>query len=154
MKKIGDILQNKNPGEQTIKMPPPQPPQSSGKFIITCWDGDIYILEGYASVEEIREKIGMLDWVRMPNGSEIKQADIKKIQSYEDYRFQRDAQWRHKHGQFLYLPKNPERHASWDDPIHGEIRKADVKSITGEIQNAPALPQSTEKPIALGGGKP
>lgn len=154
-KSIGDIMKKQPPvmrhpqESTTVQRPAPQQPQPSGKFVVTCWDGDIYILEGYSSVAEIKERIGALDWVRMPNGSEIKQSSISKIQSYEDYRFQKDANWRHKRGQFLYLPKNPERSATWDDPIHGEITNADVKSITGQIKNSPALPQSTEKPIAL-----
>lgn len=153
---IGALIKKRAPLQRSEEPQPaqrPEPPRYvSGKFVVTCWDGDIYILEGYSSVAEIRERIGALDWVRMPNGSEIKQSSIAKIQSYEDYRFQKDATWRHKRGQYLYLPRNPERPATWDDPQHGEITKADVKSITGVIQNSPALPQSTEKPIALEGG--
>lgn len=120
------------------------------KFIVTCWDGDIYILQGYESVAEIRERMAGLEWVTMPNGAEIKQSSIAKIQPYEDYRFQRDASWRHKRGQHLRLAgENP----TWNDPQHGEITGADVKSITGVIKNLPALerPQGEDKRRLSGG---
>ncbi len=108
------------------------------RFILTCWDGDIYILEGYDSVAEIRERIGALEWATMPNGAEIRTSSIAKIQPYEDYRFQRDAQWRHKRGQHLHLPRFPDGLATWDENGHSEAT-ADVKSITGVIKNLPAL---------------
>ena len=99
------------------------------KFIVTCWDGDIYILTGYESVSEIREKMIGLDWVTMPNGSEIKQSSISKIQSFDDYRFQQDQKTRHKKGQYLGHCLD-----SWYDHV-GEAGNADVKSITGAIKN-------------------
>lgn len=121
------------------------------RFILTCWDGDIYILEGYSSVAEIRERIGGLEWVIMPNGAEIKASAIAKIQPYEDYRFQRDAAWRHKRQQFLRLPAGDSGKGYWNDPQHGDIMDADVKSITGAIKNLPALPQSTGNGLTEGG---
>src|SRR5690606_36378528 len=93
------------------------------KFIITCWDGDVYILEGYESVAQIREAIGGLEWVIMPNGAEIRTSAISKIQPYEDYRFQKEGTWRHKRGQYLSLGDRPH----WRDPQHGEI--TDAKEI-------------------------
>lgn len=118
------------------------------RFIVTCWDGDIYILEGYKSVEEIRERIGGLEWVTMPNGAEIRASAISKIQPYEDYRFQRDSQWRHKRGQHLRLGAKP----AWADPQYGEITEAqDIKHIMGGIQNA--LPEGKSTPDRLTGGQ-
>lgn len=121
------------------------------RFILTCWDGDIYILEGYSSVAEIRERIGGLEWVIMPNGAEIKASAIAKIQPYEDYRFQKDVAWRHKRQQFLRLPSTPGGKATWNDPVHGEINDAGVQAISGVIKNLPALPQSTGKGLTEGG---
>ena len=118
------------------------------KFILTCWDGDIYILEGYKSVEEIRAAIGGLEWVIMPNGAEIKASAVAKIQPFEDYQFQRDAQWRHKRGQHLRLGEKP----TWNDPQYGEIAGAnDIKSIMGGIQNALPAPESTADRLTEGG---
>lgn len=134
---------------QPVPRPAPQPPKTSGKFILTCWDGDIYILQGYESVEDIHNRIMGLDWVRMPNGSQIKASSIAKIQSYEDYEFQKDQQWRHKRGQYL-SGRNQDK---WWHNADGYIRDAtEIAAITGKI-DAPALPQSTEKPIALEEGK-
>ena len=115
--------------------------------MLTCWDGDIYILEGYESPEQVREAIGGLDWVIMPNGAEIKSSAIAKIQPFEDYEFQRDAQWRHKRGQHLTLGDRP----AWRDPQYGEITEArEIKSIMGEIKNLPALEESTGDRLTSG----
>lgn len=113
------------------------------RFVVTCWDGDIYILEGYESVAQIREAIGALEWVIMPNGAEIKTSAISKIQPFEDYRFQADQKRRHKIGQYLSLNLS-----TWRDPM-GETGDADVKSITGVIKNT-ELPKSTVKHLTSG----
>lgn len=93
-------------------------------FVLTCWDSDIYILHGFKSVGEIYEKIIGLDWVRMPNGSQIKTSSIAKIQSYEDYRFQNEQKLRHKKGQYLSRDLN-----YWDHPTDGRINEADIKVL-------------------------
>lgn len=153
---IGDILKKRPPvtfepgqGQRTVSVPPPPPKKASGKFILTCWDGDIYILEGYASVDDILDRIQGLDWVRMPNGSRIKASSIAKVQSYEDYQFQNDQKWRHKRGQFL-TGKDLGR---WWHNVDGHIRDSEVEAITGRL-DAPQLPSSTDDHIALEEGKP
>lgn len=119
------------------------------RFIITCWDGDVYILEGYQSVEQIREAIGGLEWVIMPNGAEIKASAISKIQPFEDYAFQKDLGWRHKRGQRLSIDAGGR--AAYRDPT-GEIMEAKaIGAIMGGIKNALPAPSST--PESLTGGQ-
>jgi hypothetical protein len=108
------------------------------RFMLSTYDGDLYILEGYNSTDEITERLAGMEWATMPNGSKIRPSSISKIQSYDDYRFQKDAQWRHKRQQFLRLP-NGEGRATWNDNQYGEINDADVKSISGVIKNLPQL---------------
>ena len=115
------------------------------KFILTCWDGDIYILEGYNSAEEITDRMTGLDWATMPNGSKVRSSDIKKIQAYEDYQFQQDQKLRHKRGQYL-AGKNAEQ---WHEPIGGYVTDENVQPITGIIKNLPQLADKkllTKKP--------
>lgn len=109
--------------------------QKIKRFILTCWDGDMYILTGYNSAEEIQQRLTGLEWARMPNGSQIKTSSIAKIQSYEDYCFQTDQKWRHKNKQFL----GGKDVNKWWDPRYGYVNDADVKSITGVISNLPEL---------------
>lgn len=115
------------------------------KFVISLWDNDIYILEGYSSVQEILDKIAGMEWVSMPNGARVKQSAIAKVQTIEDYRFQVDQKSRHKKGQYIGGKKDD----TWYD-LSGEIEKADIKSITGTINTLPRLttPQQNSLPKA------
>ncbi len=113
------------------------------KFLLTCWDGDIYILTGYKSVAEIRERIAGMEWVTMPNGSDIKQSSIAKIQSLADYQFQQEQKHRHKRGQYL-------RGSDWHEVVGGYVTGAEIKSITGELKNLPSLKLSTPNVLPKG----
>lgn len=132
---------------QTAKIVPDKPSTKPKRFVVTLWDGDIYILEGFNSVEEITERIKGLEWVRMPNGSQVKQTAISKIQEYKDYSFQTDQKARHKKGQYL----GGRDLDTWNDS-NGETGKADTKSITGLIQNLPKL--TPPQPKVLGSSTP
>ena len=126
---------------QTAKIVPDKPSTKPKKFVVTLWDGDIYILEGYKTVEEIMDRMVGLEWVRMPNGTQIKQSAISKVQEYRDYAFQSDQKSRHKKGQYL----GGANLETWNDG-NGEIGRADVKSITGVIENLPKL-ESPQSPV-------
>lgn len=103
------------------------------KFIVKLWDGDIYILEGYKSAEELDARLSLTEKVRMPNGDLIKTSAIAKVQSVESYQFQAQQKDRHKRGQYL-------RGDKWYEPLHGEVAPAHgLQSITGVINNLPAL---------------
>jgi len=123
----------KVPQNDNVVVYHPPPPK---RFVLTCWDGDIYILTGFDTAEQIHEKIMGLDWVRMPNGSQIKVSSISKIQSWEDYTFQHDQRSRHKRGQYL-----AGREASgWYSNVDGYIGEADTKAITAPPESsAPKL---------------
>lgn len=113
-------------------------------FIVTTWEGDIYVLKGYKSAEEITDKIAGLKRVRMPNGALISESAIAKIQTIEDYKWQADQKSRHKRGQRLG-GKELER---WIDPVdHSDIAPSKISDVAGVIAN---LPQAGR----LTGGKP
>lgn len=99
------------------------------KFIIKLFDGDMYILTGYQSEDEILQKFEGLEWVRMPNGARVKASSIAKVQSFDDYQFQSDQKARHKQGQYLSHDTR-----SWRDHA-GEIAPSHVQSITGILQS-------------------
>lgn len=112
------------------------------KFIVKMWDGDIYILEGYNSAEELDARLSLAEKVKMPNGDIRKTADIKAVVSQESYEFQADQKDRHKRGQYLIGE-------SWYD-IGGEVGRAHgLKSITGTV-DLPQLqsPQSQQKRLS------
>lgn len=110
------------------------------KFIIKCFDGDIYIITGYNSQAEIETKLEGLKKVEMPNGDRISVSGIDKIQSYESYTFQADQKKRHKQGQFL-------KEGKWYDN-NGEICNANLEKITGALINIPKL--STPNKLTTG----
>ena len=110
-----------------------KPKEIIKRFVITTWDNDIYILTGYNSVQEIKEKMAGLEWLRMPNGSEIKSSSISKIQSFEDYMFQNDQKARHKKGQILYF-KDDTTAKWWDTKEDYEV-DTNIEVITGKIDN-------------------
>jgi len=114
--------------------------QKITKHIITLYDGDIYILEGYTSPQSIWDAIGKMSRIQMPNGDLIATSSISKIQSYESYAFQKDAGARHKRGQFL-------KGGSWYDN-QGEVCDARLGSISGVIQAM--LPESTATRLSGG----
>lgn len=113
------------------------------KFILKCWDGDIYILTGYSSQEEIDQKLAGLEKARMPNGDIIKTSAIEKIQSFESYAFQADQRQRHKRGQYL-------RNGRWFDHT-GYVTEAKLNSITGVLEEISLVkPKSTQKRLTRG----
>jgi len=95
------------------------------RFIITLYSGDIYILTGYSSAEEIDQKLSLTEKSRMPNGDIIKVSSVEKIQSYDSYRFQKDQKERHKRGQYI-------KNGKWWD-VQGEVTNAHLESITGKM---------------------
>lgn len=153
---IEDIVKElKNRGSKTISQEPEPtpgvpmvaPPPEPKKIVAKCWDGDIYILTGFDSPQEVREKIMGLDWVRMPNGSEIHASTIKKFITWEDYCFQTDQQARHKRGEYL-AGRQAE---SWHSHKEGYIGESNIKAIApGLNQEAPKLKQSTTEELASG----
>ena len=151
IKKMPPLTHDRGQGHPTVPRPEPKKRVASGKFILTCWDGDIYILEGFTSEDEVIAAIGGMDWVKMPNGARIKASSIAKVQSYEDYSFQKDQKWRHSRGQYL-AGKDM---GKWWHNADGPIRDRDVAAITGRLDQ-PQLPQasSTAPHIALEDGKP
>lgn len=108
----------------TVKM------KKEKKFIVKTFDGDIYIVEGYTSQEEVDAKLAGLEKARMPNGDIIKTSSIAKIQSFESYRFQSDQRERHKRGQYI-------AGGNWHDTV-GLIGPARLESISGKV-TVPAL---------------
>lgn len=106
---------------------------NKNKIVITCWDGDIYILTGYESSDQVEEAIAGMEKVIMPNGDLIARSAISKIQTYSSYLFQQDQKARHKKGQHIYISEKTGS-ANWYDQV-GEVDRADIKSITGEIKN-------------------
>jgi len=111
------------------------------RFIITLYSGDIYILTGYNSAEEIDQKLSLTEKSRMPNGDIIKVSSIEKIQSYDSYRFQKDQKERHKRGQYI-------KGGKWWD-VQGEVTNAYLESITGKmtaIEAPKTSPQSHQLP--------
>lgn len=116
--------------------------EQTQKFIVTLWDGDIYILDGYSSAEELEAKLTQTERVAMPNGDIIKTSAISKIQSRESYSFQKNQHSRHKKGQWISKGK-------WFD-VGGEIGNADLKSITGKMKSIEAPKSSTAKQLPKG----
>ena len=113
------------------------------KFVIKTYDGDMYVVEGYESASEIREKLLALDWVTMPNGDEIKPNQISKIQAVSSYQFQAKQKSRHKIGQYIG------RGGKWYDHTHGAICDAELESITGKMKEIPALKSGESTGTAL-----
>ena len=106
------------------------------KFIITTFDGDMYVLQGYASSDEIRERLGGLKYAKMPNGDEIAISSIAKIQSIESYKFQADQKSRHKRGQRM----GGRELEKWIDTVNkDDIGPSNVASIEGVVRNMPAI---------------
>lgn len=125
--------------------PAPLPPPPL-RFILTCWDGDVYILTGFESVEQIHDKIMGLDWVRMPNGSQIKASSIAKIQSYDDYAFQNEQKFRHKRGQYIAGRELQ----YWDHPVDGRVNDTNIKVLLEPPQKREELPPSTAPKLTDG----
>lgn len=97
------------------------------QIIIKTWDKDIYILDGYKSAEEAEKKLAQSDQVEMPTGTILKTSAIQMIMPYEDYVWQQKQKQNHKRGEYL-------KNGSWYNE-NGEARKADVKLISGELNN-------------------
>ncbi len=112
------------------------------KFVLTTFDGDVYILSGYASPADIRMRIGGLKHVAMPNGDEIAASSISKIQSIDSYKFQADQKLRHKRGQRL----GGKELEKWIDPVsHDDIAPSHIASVEGLIKNLPVEKLLTKK---------
>ena len=111
------------------------------KVIVTLWDGDIYILEGYESAAEAEEKLSQFDKVEMPNGDVIKTSSISKVQARESYSFQSEQKSRHKRGQWI------SSNGEWNS-MQGLVgARANIESVTGKVK---ALPKSTHKSLPSG----
>lgn len=109
--------------------------ENNNKFILKTYDGDIYILQGYSSAEEITDRMANLEWATMPNGARRRVSEIKSVTSIEDYKFQQEQKDRHKKGQYLRGGELQD----WYDHA-GLVTGSNVKSITGVIKNLPQLP--------------
>ena len=112
------------------------------KVVVTLWDGDIYILEGYKTAAEAQEKLEQFDKIEMPNGDIIKTSSISKVQTRESYHFQKDQKAHHKQGHHM-------RNGEWHDNKGSLGIKTKMESITGKIK-APTLPQSTSAKLKSG----
>lgn len=112
------------------------------KFILKTYDGDIYILQGYNSCEEITDRMAGLEWATMPNGARRRVSEIKSVTDMDDYKFQQDQKDRHKKGQYL----SGREFDRWSD-ITGYVADANVKSITGVIKNMPLLTDQNKKAL-------
>lgn len=104
------------------------------KIIVTLWDGDVYILEGYKSAAEAEEKLQQFQKVEMPNGDVIKTSAIAKVQTRESYHFQAEQKKYHKKGYHM-------RNGEWHDDKGSLGIKANLQSITGKAKLS--LPSST-----------
>lgn len=103
--------------------------------VAKTWEGDIYILSGFASPQEadtFAEKAGK---VVLPNGDVRKYADFKAFLWKESYEFQAEAKDRHKRGQFI-------RGDKWYD-AQGEVCNARLERITGAMKALPMAKEST-----------
>lgn len=100
------------------------------QFVVTLWDGDIYIIDGYESATELEADFAKADRAEMPNGDVIKTSSISKIQARESYAWQSDQKTRHKRGQ--HLEGN-----DWHD-IGGLVTSARLESVTGKMIALPA----------------
>lgn len=111
------------------------------KVIVTLWDGDIYILEGYSSPAEADTKLALTPKVEMPNGDVIKTSSISKVQSYDSYNFQSTQKSRHKKGQWI-------SNGEWNS-VQGLVgASANLDSITGKAKALPA--ESTQHSLPSG----
>lgn len=97
------------------------------KTLIRTYSDDIYIIQD-KSPDEVRAEIEIagVEWVRIPNGDNIRRASIAGIVSYESYEFQAEQKSRHQKGQFI-------KGGEWWDTVGPLHINAHLESITGEL---------------------